>query len=82
MKLDLGEHYSVLEKPKDLNLALPNNKGTIRFSSIIQGNVVNLLFKVSFKDAIYASEYYSYLKEFMSKAVETQTNSLIVLKKK
>ena len=82
LKLDLGEHYSVLEKPKELNLALPNNKGTIRFSSIIQGNVVNLLFKVSFKDAIYASEYYSYLKEFMSKAVETQTNSLIVLKKK
>ncbi len=82
LRLNLGEGYSILEKPKGLNLALPNKKGSVLFSTTIQGSFVNMLFKISFKEAIYPSEYYPYLKEFMSKVVEIQSNSLLVLKKK
>ena len=82
MKLDFGENFSISEKPKDLNFTLPNNKGSIIFNSSIKDNSIQLIFKISFKDAIYAAEYYPYLKEFMSKVVDIQTNSLILLKKK
>lgn len=81
-KLNFGEAYSILEKTKDVVLGLPNNTGQLTFSSSIIGNTINILFKISFKEAIYGPEYYPYLKEFMNKIVEIQTNSLILLKKK
>ncbi len=81
-KLDLSDDYAISEKPKDVNIALPNNKGNLIFSSSIKGNTISILFKLSFKDALYAPEYYPYLKEFMNKVVDVQTNSLLILTKK
>ena len=40
-----------------------------------------LYFKVKFDYAIYAPEFYKYLKNFMNKVVETQKNTVIVLEK-
>lgn len=76
------EVYEITEKPENTNLALPNNKGSIVFSSVAQKDYVQFLFKIRFTDPLYAPEYYPYLKEFMNKAVDIQTNSLILLKRK
>ncbi len=82
LKLNFGDEYTLLEKPKDLNLALPNNTGSIIFSSIVENNYLQILFKINFKNSMYLPEYYPYLKGFMSKIVDIQTNSLVLLKKK
>lgn len=82
LRLNLGENYSILEKPKDLNFAIPNKKGNVILSSIAQGSAINILFKINFNDSIYGPEYYPYLKAFMSKVVDIQKNALILIKKK
>jgi Domain of Unknown Function with PDB structure (DUF3857)/Transglutaminase-like superfamily len=81
-QLDLGSAYEVKELPKDLNVKLPNNTGEFLFVTKIANNKLNIFFKVNFKESVYDSSYYSYLKEFMSRIVDTQTKTLIVLKKK
>ncbi|TCL67993.1 uncharacterized protein DUF3857 [Mariniflexile fucanivorans] len=82
LKLNFSDAYTILEKPKDLVLSIPNNKGQLFFSSVAIGNSIMISFKINFKEAIYQPEYYPYLKEFMSKIVDIQTNSLILIKKK
>ncbi|MBP0903605.1 DUF3857 domain-containing protein [Mariniflexile gromovii] len=80
--LNFGEAYTVLETPKDLALNLPNGKGQLLISSSLLGNSLNTILRIKFNEAIYAPEYYPYLKEFMNKIVDIQTNSLILLKRK
>ncbi|WNH12833.1 DUF3857 domain-containing protein [Thalassobellus suaedae] len=80
-KLNFEDSFSIIDQPKDLILGLPNNEGLISFSTKVLGNSVNLLMRIDFKQSIYPPEYYSYLKEFMSKIVAIQTNSIIALKK-
>ncbi|MCF7560208.1 DUF3857 domain-containing protein [Sabulilitoribacter multivorans] len=81
MSLDIGNDYIVEEKPEDIIIALPNNTGSVAFSTKVIGNKVNLTFKIDFKESIYPPEFYPYLKEFMSKIVDIQKNTLIVLKR-
>jgi uncharacterized protein YjhX (UPF0386 family) len=80
-RINLDENYEVLEKPEDLKLILPNNKGLLIFTSKIQDNSILLYFKFNFTETIYNPEYYDSLKNFMSTIVNIQKNSLIVLKK-
>lgn len=82
LKLNIDDSFSILETPKNLNLSLPNNAGQVLFSSSVMNNAINIAFRINFKKAIYEPEYYPYLKEFMNKVVDLQTNSLILLKKK
>ena len=82
IKINLGEDYEVLDKPKDVSLTLPNNKGTLVFASQIQDNSVLLYLKINFNDSFYGPEYYDYLKKFFAKIVDIQKNALIVVKKK
>lgn len=81
-ELDLADKYEVIETPKDANVKLPNDAGEFLFSTTTTGNKLKMLFKINFKKTKYGSNYYEYLKKFMSRVVEVQTNSLIVLKKK
>ncbi|WOD44051.1 DUF3857 domain-containing protein [Hwangdonia lutea] len=82
LKINFDDSYTVLEQPENLRFTLPNNKGSVHFSNVIIDNAINIMLKISFEDAIYPAEYYPYLKAFMSKIVDIQTNSLILLKKK
>ena len=82
LSFNLGDEYLVKEKPEDIRLGLPNNAGELAFSTKVVGNIISLVFKIDFKSAVYPPEYYPYLKEFMSKVVDIQKNSLFVLEKK
>ena len=81
-KLNLGKNYTIIEKPEDLALNLPNNKGQIIFTNTLLEDSLNIVLRITFNETIYAPEYYPYLKELMNKIVNIQTNSLILLKKK
>ncbi|MFD2823871.1 DUF3857 domain-containing protein [Lacinutrix iliipiscaria] len=81
-ELDLGDKYTVEDIPKDLNIRLPNNTGVGMLNTKVNGNILTLYLKISFNNALYESEYYESLKKFMSSIVDTQINSIIVLKKK
>lgn len=82
IKIILDNNYEVLEYPKDLTLKLPNNKGSLLLNSKIEGNTVQLYFRLNFSEAIYNPEYYNDIKKFMGTIVDTQNNSLIVIQKK
>ncbi|MBB5269099.1 DUF3857 domain-containing protein [Algibacter amylolyticus] len=79
--IELNDHYSIVEIPKEQKIALPNNTGQLVFSSKQIGNSINFLLKIDFKTPIYDVDYYPYLKAFMSKIVEIQNNTVILLKK-
>jgi hypothetical protein len=81
-KLNFNENYTIIEKPTDAVINLPNKTGQIHFSATTLGNSINVIFRINFNEAIYPPEYYPYLKEFMKNIVDIQTNSLILLKKK
>ncbi len=74
--------YTIAEYPEGKNIALPNNSGKVISSTKIIGNSIAVMVKIIFNKVIYEAEYYPFLKEFMSKIVDIQTNSLILLKKK
>jgi hypothetical protein len=80
--IELNNLYEVIETPKDINVKLPNNAGEFIFATKVTDNKINVFFKINFRQSVYNTEYYSYLKEFMSRIVDTQTKTLMVLKKK
>lgn len=81
-KLSCSDNYTIVEIPKEKVIDLPNNSGRLLFSAKTNGNSINMIFQINFKKAIYKPEYYPYLKEFMSRIINIQTNSLVLLKKK
>ena len=81
-KIFINDDYEVLEVPKPANIKLPNNTGEMVFKVLHADNQVQIYFKIDFDKEIYEREFYDYLKKFMSQIVNTQKNSLIVLKKK
>ncbi|WP_299117900.1 DUF3857 domain-containing protein [uncultured Winogradskyella sp.] len=82
LEIDLGEKLSVVELPKDSNLVLPNKAGLVTFSFKVNGDKLSVYTRIKLDKAIYESEYYDALKSFMSKIIETQNNTVIVLEKK
>jgi len=72
---------SIVELPKDSNLALPNKAGLVTFSFKVNGDKLTVFTRIKLDKAIYEPEYYQALKTFMSKIVEIQNNTVIVLEK-
>lgn len=82
LKVNVGEAFEIVEMPKDVLYKLPNNKGSVVLKYQISNNVIRVYFKFDFKEAIYDSTYYGYLKEYMNSVIDIQKNTLIVLRKK
>lgn len=74
--------YELLETPESIAQKLPNSSGSLTLNVTKNSDNVMLFFKFNFKNAIYDSNFYPYLKEYFSKIIDAQKNSLIVLKKK
>lgn len=82
LKVNVSEVFEVVEVPKDVSYKLPNNKGSVVLKYQVSNNVIRVYFKFDFKEAIYESSYYGYLKEYMNSVLDIQKNTLIVLRKK
>ena len=82
IRINIDENYIIKSIPEKLSISLPNNKGSLIFSSDKHDNFIIVYFKLTFKEAIYEPEYYDSLKKLLTQVIETQNNSLIVLEKK
>ena len=82
LKVNVSEVFEVVEVPKDVSYKLPNNKGSVVLKYQVSNNVIRVYFKFDFKEAIYESSYYGYLKKYMNSVLDIQKNTLIVLRKK
>ncbi|WP_400079398.1 DUF3857 domain-containing protein [Winogradskyella sp. R77965] len=81
LKIDIGEDLNVIDMPKAVSYALPNKAGSFIFNIDKKENQLLFYFKVKFDKAIYEAQFYEHLKTFMSKIVEAQKNTVIVLEK-
>jgi hypothetical protein len=81
IQVDTGENLKIIDAPEATSYALPNKSGTLFFNIDKKENQLILYFKVKFDKAIYEPQFYTYLKTFMSKIVEAQNNTVIVLEK-
>ncbi|RNC79806.1 MAG: DUF3857 domain-containing protein [Winogradskyella sp.] len=81
MEVDLGDKLKVMEIPGDSNFALPNKAGLVSVSFQNTGSKLTVFLRIKFDKAIYDAGYYDALKSFMSKIIELQNNSIIVLQK-
>ena len=81
LQIDLGEKLKIGELPENQNIALPDNLGSLIFSTTSNNDEVTLYFKIKFDSPIYNFNYYGALKVFLSKVIDIQNNTLISLKK-
>lgn len=81
IQIDLGD-YEVETLPKVANYRLPEKGGALIYSANVSNNKLTIFLRLSFNKPIYASEYYTALKEFMDKIIAIQNKTIIVLKKK
>ncbi|MGF1556435.1 DUF3857 domain-containing protein [Paucihalobacter sp.] len=82
IRLNLNDLYQVEELPKDKNISLPDGKGSLIFKLDATEEQISIYYKFNFSDALYPSEYYPYLKEYMSEILNISDNSFILLRKK
>ncbi|MCC1484813.1 hypothetical protein [Winogradskyella immobilis] len=77
----LKDHLKIIEIPKPVNIIIPNKSGSFLFTCKQEGNKLMVFLKIKFDKPIYGAEYYEALKNFMSKVVEVQNNTIVVLEK-
>ena len=80
MNIALGDHFTLLEKPKDLSIALPNSACKYILRTELDENVLSLNQILQFNKAIYEPDEYSYLKEFYSKIIQNQKAEFLLKK--
>lgn len=82
VNITIDEVYEISHLPKNTNLKLPNNAGTVSVVYVQNGNTVNIRFNLSLEEVQFEPEFYNTLKAFFSKVIELKTKTPIVLKKR
>jgi len=76
----LPEKYVLLEKPKDMAIALPNAGGKYLLQTALDDNTISMNQILQFNNAIYQPEEYLFLKEFYSKIIQNQKTECLLKK--
>jgi len=76
----LPEKYQLLEKPKDMAIALPNAGGKYLLQTKLEDNTISMNQILQFNNAIYQPDEYLYLKEFYSKIIQNQKAECLLKK--
>lgn len=80
MHITLPGKYQLMEKPKDLAIALPNGGGRYLLQSSLEGDDIAISQILQFNNAIYPPEEYLFLKEFYSRIIQNQKTELLLKK--
>lgn len=76
----LPEKYQLLEKPKDMAIALPDAGGKYLLKTALDENTISMSQILQFNKAIYQPDEYLYLKEFYSKIIQNQKTEFLLKK--
>jgi len=78
LRLEIPEGYEVEQMPKDIKMNLPGNTASFQMQSSINGNVIQILFKLAINKAIFNQPEYPDLKAFFNELVKKQSEMLII----
>ncbi len=80
ISVTLPAQYQLLEKPKDMAIALPNAGGKYLLQTGLDGDTISVNQILQFNNAIYQPEEYLFLKEFYSKIIQNQKTEFLLKK--
>ncbi len=80
LSLQIPKNYKIMQLPKDVAIALPNNGGSFILKTKQKNNFVTIYARLNISKKIYSSEEYYALKEFFKQIIIAE-NSSIILKK-
>lgn len=72
------ENYKVESMPTNKNIALPNNKGVLNYSSKYKNNKISINFKYAINSTVFESDEYQELKEFFNQIILSQNEPIIL----
>lgn len=82
ISIALPEKYELLEQPKNMALALPNNGGRYLLQTNFAADKIEVSQILQFSNAIYPADDYLSLKEFYSRIIQNQKKDLLLKKVK
>lgn len=80
VSITLPGKYELIEKPKEIAIALPNSGGRYVIQSELIDDKLAINQILQFSKAIYSPEEYLYLKEFYSKIIQNQKTDVLLKK--
>jgi transglutaminase-like putative cysteine protease len=80
INVTLSQKYQLVEKPKDMAIALPNAGGKYLLQTNLDENTISMSQVLQFNNAIYQPEEYLFLKEFYSKIIQNQKTEFLLKK--
>lgn len=80
VSIKLPEGYSIESLPENLAIGLPDNYGIYKFSTSINGDIINVLSSLQIKKAIYPAKYYAEIKGFYKMIVEKNVEKIVLVK--
>lgn len=82
INITLPEAYELVEKPKDMAIALPENGGRYLLQTSLLDDKIAVNQVLQFSNAIYPADHYLSLKEFYSRIIQNQKKDLLLKKTK
>jgi hypothetical protein len=82
MSIKLPNNYSLVDKPKELNMVLPDAGGRFMCSTVLEDGTLLFTQLLQFNKPIYNSSEYLSLKEFYSRIIQLQKTDIILKKSK
>lgn len=80
ISIALPEKYELIEKPKDMAIALPDNGGKYLLQTNLMDDKMTVSQILQFSNAIYPADHYLSLKEFYSRIIQNQKKDLLLKK--
>jgi len=80
LTLELPTGYTIDQLPKNIKMTLPENSANFQMLSSIDGNTVQVLFKLNISKAVFYQPEYQNLKAFFDELVKKQSEMLIIKK--
>ena len=80
LRLELPIGYQVEQLPKNIKMTMPENVANFQMQSSVNGNIVQILFKLNINKPIFYQPEYLDLKSFFDELVKKQSEMLVIKK--
>lgn len=80
-QIKIADEYEVVELPKPLSVALPENGGRLIFNVSQNGNMITVMCRTQINKVEFPAEQYPYLREFYAQKIEKQGEQIVLRRK-